>query len=150
MAISARNHLRGKITDLKLGDIMAQVTIRVGNNLIESVITRQSAEELGLKKGDTVAAVVKATEVMISKECLVLLVVTTVTYFAELRISKPVIPAKAGIQNLRSDRKFLGGWMPARAGMTHGTHHDLRIRYLYASNLPVCRVSYPPSSSSSR
>jgi molybdopterin-binding protein len=68
MAISARNHLRGKITDLKLGDIMAQVTIRVGNNLIESVITRQSAEELGLKKGDTVAAVVKATEVMISKE----------------------------------------------------------------------------------
>ena len=45
----------------------AQVTIRVGNNLIESVITRQSAEELGLKKGDTVAAVVKATEVMISK-----------------------------------------------------------------------------------
>jgi len=68
MAISARNHLRGKIADLKLGDIMAQVTIRVGNNLIESVITRQSAEELGLKKGDTVAAVVKATEVMISKE----------------------------------------------------------------------------------
>jgi molybdopterin-binding protein len=68
MAISARNHLRGKITALKLGDIMAQVTIRVGNNLIESVITRQSAEELGLKKGDTVAAVVKATEVMISKE----------------------------------------------------------------------------------
>ena len=45
----------------------AQVTIRVGNNLIESVITRQSAEELGLKKGDAVAAVVKATEVMISK-----------------------------------------------------------------------------------
>jgi molybdopterin-binding protein len=35
--------------------------------VIESVISRQSAEELGLKKGDTVAAVVKATEVMISK-----------------------------------------------------------------------------------
>ena len=47
---------------------MAQVTIRVGSNLIESVITRQSAEELGLKKGDTVAAVVKATQVMTSKE----------------------------------------------------------------------------------
>src|SRR4029453_10040977 len=68
MSISARNHLKGKITDIKLGDIMAQVTVKVGQNLIESVITRQSAEELGLKKGDEVTAVVKATEVMISKE----------------------------------------------------------------------------------
>jgi molybdopterin-binding protein len=67
MSISARNHLQGTITDLKLGDIMAHVTVRVGKNLIESVITRQSAEELGLKKGDAVTAVVKATEVMISK-----------------------------------------------------------------------------------
>ena len=67
MSISARNHLKGKITDIKLGDIMAQVTVKVGQNLIESVITRQSAEELKLKKGDEVTAVVKATEVMISK-----------------------------------------------------------------------------------
>ena len=68
MSISARNHLKGKITDIKLGDVMAQVTIKVGPNVIESVITRQSAEEMGLKKGDTVTAVVKATEVMVSKE----------------------------------------------------------------------------------
>ena len=68
MSISARNHLKGKITEIKLGDIMDQVTVKVGPNLIESVITRQSAEELGLKKGDQVTAVVKATEVMISKE----------------------------------------------------------------------------------
>jgi molybdopterin-binding protein len=68
MSISARNHLRGKITDVKLGDVMAHVTIRVGQNLIESVITRQSAEEMNLKKGDMVTAVVKATEVMVSKE----------------------------------------------------------------------------------
>jgi len=67
MSISARNHLKGKITDIKLGDIMAQVTVKVGQNVIESVITRQSAEELALKKGDAVTAVVKATEVMISK-----------------------------------------------------------------------------------
>ena len=67
MSISARNHLKGKITDIKLGDIMAQVTVKVGQNIIESVITRQSAEELKLKKGDEVTAVVKATEVMISK-----------------------------------------------------------------------------------
>ena len=68
MSISARNHLKGKITDLKLGDVMAHVTIRVGQNTIESVITRQSAEEMNLKKGDTVTAVVKATEVMVSKD----------------------------------------------------------------------------------
>jgi molybdopterin-binding protein len=51
-----------------LGDVMAHVVVRVGDNLIESVITRRSAEELKLKKGDTVAAVVKATEVMIQKD----------------------------------------------------------------------------------
>jgi len=43
------------------------VTMRVGENEIESVVTRRSAEELSLKKGDVVTAVVKATEVMISK-----------------------------------------------------------------------------------
>ena len=68
MSISARNHLKGKITDLKLGSVMAHLTIRVGQNIIESVITRQSAEEMNLKKGDTVTAVIKATEVMVSKE----------------------------------------------------------------------------------
>ena len=68
MSISARNHLKGKITGLKLGDVMAHVTIKVGQNVIESVITRQSAEEMNLRKGDTVTAVVKATEVMVSKE----------------------------------------------------------------------------------
>ena len=66
-SVCARNHLKGKITDIKLGDIMAQITIKVGQNVIESVITRQSADELALKKGDEVTAVVKATEVMISR-----------------------------------------------------------------------------------
>jgi molybdopterin-binding protein len=40
----------------------------VGENVIESVITRRSAEELKLKKGDTVTAIIKATEVMIPKD----------------------------------------------------------------------------------
>jgi molybdopterin-binding protein len=68
MPISARNKLRGKIEEIELGDIMAHVVVRVGDNLIESVITRRSADELKLKKGDTVSAVVKATEVMIQKD----------------------------------------------------------------------------------
>jgi molybdopterin-binding protein len=67
MAISARNQLKGKITEILLGDVMAHVTVRVGQSLIESIITRKSADELKLKKGDTVTVTVKATEVMIAK-----------------------------------------------------------------------------------
>jgi len=68
MTISARNKRRGQIQEIVLGDIMAHIVVKVGDNLIESVITRRSAEELKLKKGDTVSAVVKATEVMILKD----------------------------------------------------------------------------------
>jgi molybdopterin-binding protein len=68
MPISARNKLRGTIEEIQLGDVMAHVVVRVGDNLIESVITRRSADELKLRKGDTVSAVVKATEVMIQKD----------------------------------------------------------------------------------
>jgi len=47
---------------------MAHVVVRVDENVIESVITRRSAEELGLKQDDTVTAIIKATEVMIQKD----------------------------------------------------------------------------------
>ncbi len=47
---------------------MAHVVLRVGENVIESVITRRSAEELKLKQGDTVTAIIKATEVMIQTD----------------------------------------------------------------------------------
>jgi molybdopterin-binding protein len=67
MTLSARNTLEGKITELQLGGVMAHVVIRVGDNLIENVITRRSAEEMNLKVGDTVSAVIKSTEVMLQK-----------------------------------------------------------------------------------
>ena len=47
---------------------MAHVVVRVGYNLIERAITRHSADELKLKKGDSLSAVIKATEVMIQKD----------------------------------------------------------------------------------
>jgi molybdopterin-binding protein len=47
---------------------MAHVVVRVGDNQIESVITRTSAEELNLKVGDTVKVVIKSTEVMVQKD----------------------------------------------------------------------------------
>jgi molybdopterin-binding protein len=67
MTLSARNRLDGKIEELQLGGVMAHVVIRAGENLIESVITRRSAEEMKLKIGDTVSAVIKSTEVMLEK-----------------------------------------------------------------------------------
>jgi molybdopterin-binding protein len=67
MALSARNQLPGVVESVQLGSIMAHVIVKVGDNQIESVITRTSAEELGLKKGDAVRVVVKSTEVMIQK-----------------------------------------------------------------------------------
>ena len=67
MPLSARNQLAGKVTEVLIGEIMAHVTVRVGKSLIESVITRKSAEELKLKKGDTVTVVIKSTEVMLQK-----------------------------------------------------------------------------------
>jgi molybdopterin-binding protein len=68
MALSARNHLKGEIVEVLLGTVTALITVKVGDNLVESVITKRSAEELGLKKGDKVTAVIKATEVMIQKD----------------------------------------------------------------------------------
>ena len=67
MAISARNQLRGQIKDVKLGNVMAHVVMTVGDHEIESVITRRSAEELNLKPGDNVTAIIKSTEVLIQK-----------------------------------------------------------------------------------
>jgi len=68
MPLSARNKLAGVVEDVSLGTIMARVIVRVGDNLVESVITRASAEELKLKKGDAVKVVVKSTEAMIQKD----------------------------------------------------------------------------------
>jgi molybdopterin-binding protein len=68
MTISARNQLSGRVEEILLGQIMAHVTVRVGDNLIESVITRRSIDALQLKVGDQVKAVVKSTEVMLQKD----------------------------------------------------------------------------------
>ncbi len=66
--VSARNRLPGRIVRLRLGEVMAQVTIRVGRHTVDAVITRESAEEMGLARGDRVSALVKSTEIMVVKE----------------------------------------------------------------------------------
>jgi molybdopterin-binding protein len=67
MAISARNQLRGQVKEVMLGDVMAHLVVQIGNDEIESVITRRSAEEMNLQPGDNVTVVIKSTEVMIQK-----------------------------------------------------------------------------------
>ena len=67
MELSARNQLKGKVTKVTLGNVMAEVQIQVGANELVSAITRGSVERLGIKVGDEVVAIIKSTEVMIGK-----------------------------------------------------------------------------------
>jgi molybdate transport system regulatory protein len=68
MTLSARNQLPGTVEEIQLGGVMAHIVVRVGDNLIESVITRRSAEAMALKKGDAVKVIIKSTEVMLQKD----------------------------------------------------------------------------------
>ncbi len=65
MQISTRNRLPGKITEVVKGEAAAKVSIRVGDNQLVALITRESADELGLEVGQEVTALVKATDVMV-------------------------------------------------------------------------------------
>ncbi len=63
--ISGRNQLVGRIVEVRVSGLVAQVTLSVGGQLITSLITSGAVREMKLKKGQTAAALVKATEVMI-------------------------------------------------------------------------------------
>lgn len=65
--ISARNQLRGRVVSITIDGVMAEVLLRIGDQELVSIITRGSAERLGLRIGDEVYALVKSTEVMIGK-----------------------------------------------------------------------------------
>ena len=68
MELSARNQLKGKVTNVELGAVMANIKIDVKEpKTITAVITKESAERLGLKEGDDVTALIKSTEVIIGK-----------------------------------------------------------------------------------
>lgn len=69
MKISARNVLKGRVKQVKTGAVNDEVTIELpGGTEIVSVITRSSAETLGLAEGQEVYAVIKASSVMIATE----------------------------------------------------------------------------------
>ena len=63
--VSGRNQLVGRVTDVKVSGLMAQVTVSIGGQHITSIITADAVREMRLQKGQTVAALIKSTEVMI-------------------------------------------------------------------------------------
>ena len=68
MRISARNQLTGTIKEAKAGAVMAEVSVAVDAGTVVATITKGSMEALGLKAGDKVTVIIKATEVIIGKE----------------------------------------------------------------------------------
>jgi molybdopterin-binding protein len=68
MKLSARNQISGTVTSVKLGGVMAEITVQIaGGQELVSVITRGSAEHLQLQTGDQVTVIIKSTEVMLGK-----------------------------------------------------------------------------------
>jgi molybdopterin-binding protein len=63
--ISGRNQLVGRVVEIKTEGLIAQVRISIGGQYITSVITSEAVREMRLKKGETIAALIKSTEVML-------------------------------------------------------------------------------------
>jgi molybdopterin-binding protein len=68
VAISGRNQLRGYVDEVRVEGLLAQVRLRIGDQTLTAVITRDAVEELKLRRGDEALAIVKSTEVMIARE----------------------------------------------------------------------------------
>ncbi|MFH1703234.1 MAG: TOBE domain-containing protein [Nitrospirota bacterium] len=69
MKIGARNQIVGKVIDIKKGDVMVKVKVKIpAESTMTSVFTVESLEDLGIKKGDEVLVVAKAVNVMLMKE----------------------------------------------------------------------------------
>ena len=68
MLLSARNQIAGRVTSVRVDGLMAEVSVDIGAGTeIVSTITRTSALKLGLRAGDDVTAIIKASEVLIAK-----------------------------------------------------------------------------------
>ena len=69
LKISARNRLKGKIENIEKGPVTSKIKIKIMKPVtVTAVITKEAVDDLELTTGDTVEAVIKSTEVMISKE----------------------------------------------------------------------------------
>ena len=67
-ALSGRNQLRGVVEEVRTDGLMAQIRLRIGDQSLTAIITRDAIDALRLKRGDEALAVIKSTEVMVAKE----------------------------------------------------------------------------------
>jgi len=67
VTLSSRNQLRGIVDEVRVEGLLAQVRLRVGDQSLTAIITRDAVDELKLTRGDEALAVIKATEVMIGR-----------------------------------------------------------------------------------
>src|SRR5947207_1318420 len=67
-ALSGRNQLRGIIEEVRTDGLMGQIRLRIGDQTLTAIITRDAIDSLRLKKGDEALAVIKSTEVMVARE----------------------------------------------------------------------------------
>jgi molybdopterin-binding protein len=65
--VSGRNQLAGKVVSIRVEGLLAEVVLAVGDAKITAIITAEAVRELQLKKGDTAAALIKSTDVMIER-----------------------------------------------------------------------------------
>src|SRR5205807_5275515 len=68
VAISGRNQLRGYVDEVRAEGLLAQVRLRIGDQTLTAIITRDAVDELKLRRGDEALAIVKSTEVMIARQ----------------------------------------------------------------------------------
>jgi molybdopterin-binding protein len=68
VALSGRNRLRGFVEEVRTDGLMGQVKLRIGDQHLTAVITRDAITELKLRRGDDALAIIKSTEVMIARE----------------------------------------------------------------------------------
>jgi molybdopterin-binding protein len=67
VSISGRNQLRGVVEEVRVDGLLAQVRLRIGDQRLTAVITRDAVEELKLRRGEVALAIIKSTEVMIAR-----------------------------------------------------------------------------------
>ena len=67
VALSGRNQLRGVVEEVRADGLLAQIRLRIGDQYLTAVITRDAVNELKLKRGDVAVAIIKSTEVMIGR-----------------------------------------------------------------------------------
>lgn len=68
VALSGRNQLHGIVEEVRVEGLLAQVRLRIGDQRLTAIITRDAVDELKLKRGQPALAVIKSTEVMIARE----------------------------------------------------------------------------------